>query len=199
MATATALRLGPADHGRALTLAEFLDADVEEGYRYELARGVLDVTHVPDDPHGLIVCFLYELIVRYKMTNPGVVHRFGGGSEIRLWLPGMVSGRNPDVAVVLVGAPKDGRGRRRPSLVFEVVSEGAEARERDYVAKRQEYLAFGLLEYWIIDPIDRRVTVLLRDGDVWVERLFVGDADAEGLVLPGFRVPLAELWAQAQD
>jgi hypothetical protein len=38
LATAT-LRLGPADIGRALTLVEFLDAEVEPGYRYELARG----------------------------------------------------------------------------------------------------------------------------------------------------------------
>ena len=54
---------------------------------------------------------------------------------------------------------------------MEVVSEGAEAHERDYVAKRREYLAFGLREYWIIDPIDRRITVLVRDGDVWIERV----------------------------
>ena len=38
MATTTvALRIGPADHGRAMTLDEFLDAEEEPGYRYELA------------------------------------------------------------------------------------------------------------------------------------------------------------------
>jgi hypothetical protein len=36
MAIAT-LRLGPTDSGRAMTLREYLDAEVEPGYRYELA------------------------------------------------------------------------------------------------------------------------------------------------------------------
>ena len=47
-----ATRIGPADHGRAMTLEEFRDAEEEPGYRYELARGVLEVTEVPNDPHG---------------------------------------------------------------------------------------------------------------------------------------------------
>jgi len=45
MATTT-LRIGPADQGRAMTLDEFLDAEEEPGYCYELARGVLEVTEV---------------------------------------------------------------------------------------------------------------------------------------------------------
>ncbi len=37
MSTVAKLRLGPADQGRHLSLDEFLDADEEPGYRYELA------------------------------------------------------------------------------------------------------------------------------------------------------------------
>ena len=37
MATVTTpLRIRPADHGCPMTLEEFLEAEVEEGYRYEL-------------------------------------------------------------------------------------------------------------------------------------------------------------------
>ena len=32
------LHIGPADHGRALTLEEFRDAEEEGGYRFELGR-----------------------------------------------------------------------------------------------------------------------------------------------------------------
>ena len=49
------LRIGPADNGRVMSLEEFREAEVEEGYRYELARGVLEVSEVPNDPHGKIV------------------------------------------------------------------------------------------------------------------------------------------------
>ncbi len=31
-----ATRLGPADHGRRMSLEAFQDADVEDGFRYEL-------------------------------------------------------------------------------------------------------------------------------------------------------------------
>ncbi len=180
-----------------MTLQEFLEAEEEEGYRYELARGVLEVTEVPNDPHGHVVCNLYDGIARYRQEHPSVILRYGGAGEFRLWLPGMVSGRNPDVAVVLRGAPKDYRKRRIPTLAIEVVSEGGE--ERDYVTKRQEYLAYGLLEYWIVDPHQRRVIVLVRHGDVWAERAFEGEQRIESLVLPGLALPVADLWVDFQD
>jgi Uma2 family endonuclease len=198
LATAT-FRLGPADIGRALTLVEFLDAEVEPGYRYELARGVLEVTEVPNDPHGVIVCLFYDALAAYRRLHPNVIYRYGGAGEFRLVLPTMVSGRNPDVAVVLQGTPKGPRGRRPASFAIEVVSAGGEARERDYVTKRHEYLTYGLVEYWIVDPELRRVTLLTRDGDAWVDRVVEGEGIAEGFALPGFAIPLAELWGEADD
>lgn len=189
-----ATRIGPADHGRAMTLEDFLEADEEPGYRYELARGMLEVTEVPNDSHGNFVCNLYRELGRYDQAQPGQITRFGGAGEFHLWLPGMNSGRNPDVAVVLRGTPKDHRGRRPPSLVFEIVSPGGEA--RDYEAKRQEYLVFGIREYWIVDPIARRVTVLIRNGDVWIERAFADGQQAGSVVLPGFAVSVADLWLE---
>jgi hypothetical protein len=38
---ATMLKLGPADHGRPLTLEEFMSGDYKEGHRYELIEGRL--------------------------------------------------------------------------------------------------------------------------------------------------------------
>jgi len=198
MAT-VATRIGLADHGRAMTLEEFEEAEEEEGYRYELARGVLEVTHVPDDPHGFVACNMLRAISRHDERHRGAILRFGEASSFRLWLPVMISGRNPDIAIVLRGAVKNARGRRPPSIGFEIVSPGAEARERDYVTKREEYLRFGLLEYWILDLELRRVTVLLRDGDAWVERIFNDGQVARGHALPGFAVPVADLWFIPED
>ncbi len=197
MATTSALRIGPADHGRLMTLDEFLDAEETPGYRYELARGVLEVTEVPNDPHGQVVANLYRMIARHDVEHPRRIQRFGGAGEFRLWLPGMISGRNPDVAVILRGAPKDYRGRRIPALAIEVVSRGGEA--RDYETKRQEYLAYGLAEYWVVDPNAKSVTVLTRRGDVWAEKIFKDEQQLESLVLEGLRGTVAELWIDAQD
>jgi Uma2 family endonuclease len=200
MATVTStIIIGPADHGRLMTLEEFLEAEVEEGYRYELARGVLEVTHVPNDPHGVTVWAILQFIAAYNLKYPRVIHRAGGGSEFRFWLPTMISGRNPDVGVVLLGIPKDWRGRRPASLAFEVVSEGTDAHERDYVTKRAEYLAYGLREYWIVDLPTKTVTVLIRDGDSWVEQVYRDDQQAVSLVLPGLAIRLPELWPEVED
>jgi Uma2 family endonuclease len=188
-----ATRIGPADNGRAMTLDEFLEAEEEPGYRYELARGVLEVTEVPNDPHGQIVYNIYHALTHYADAHPGAIRRYGGAAEFRLWIAGMISGRNPDVAVVLKGAPKNPRGRRVPALAVEVVSKGSKS--RDYVIKREEYLAYGLFEYWIVDPEARKVTVLLRDGSAWVERVVEGDQVIPSLVLPGLATKVPDLWA----
>ena len=69
MAT-TRIQIGPADHGRRLTLDEFREAEEEPGYRYELARGVLEVTEVPNDPHGQIVDNLHRERRPLSPTTP---------------------------------------------------------------------------------------------------------------------------------
>ncbi len=197
MATATdRLRLTPADHDRAISLDDYLDAEVENEFRYELARGILEVTNSPDDPHGEIVYHFYLALSAYHQANPQSIRRFGGAGEFHLTMPAMISGRNPDVAVVLRGTPKDPRGRRPASFAIEVVSEGEEARYRDDVTNRQEYLLYGLREYWIVDPELRRVTILVRDGDTWVEKVVTGEESAASVALPGFVVRLADLWPQ---
>jgi Uma2 family endonuclease len=108
----------------------------------------------------------------------------------------MISERNPDLGVVLHGTPKDARGRRRPVLVAEVVSRSSI--QRDYQTKREEYLAGGLLEYWIVDPLKRQVTVLSRRGDVWGEQVFRDEQVIAGFVLPGFATTVAELWIDVE-
>jgi Uma2 family endonuclease len=194
----TTIQIGPADNGRTMTLEEFLEADVLEGYRYELARGVLEVSEVPnEEPHGDVACNVYRAIGRYELHYPGRIRRWGGGNEFRLVIPEMISGRNPDAAVVLKGTPKDARGRRRPALAVEVVSVGGES--RDYETKREEYFVYGLLEYWIVDPQAQKVTVLIRQDEAWVETVFQGDQPIASLVLPGFATTVAELLTEPDD
>jgi Uma2 family endonuclease len=198
MATvAPPLFLRPADHGRTMTLDEFLEAEVEEGYRYELGRGVLEVTQVPDESHGQVVKNLYDAIGHYDRTHPGIVLRYGGGSEFQFLLPALESGRHPDLGVVLRGAPKDWRGRRTAALAAEVVS--ARSGKRDYEIKRDEYLVFGLFEYWIVDPLERKLTLLTRRGDTWSETILRGDQIIASLVLPGLTTTVADLWMDLDE
>ena len=47
----TAVMIGPAEHGKAMSLADFDHAEVLDGYLYELGRGVITVSDVPKPRH----------------------------------------------------------------------------------------------------------------------------------------------------
>ena len=63
-----------------------------------------------------------------------------------------------------------------PRLVVEVVSPGKKNINRDYRYKRSQYEARGIVEYWIVDPIAQRVSVLTRIEGLYEAALFEGDA-----------------------
>ena len=193
----TQIRIGPADHGRRMTLDEFREADEEPGHRYELARGVLEVNAIPKTPHRRVVSTLFSLAAIYQREHPGVIDYFGGGTEVRIWKPGMDMARHPDFGIVFLNAPLDEVGDIRPYLVAEVVSRSSQA--RDYRDKRQDYLDYGVPEYWIVDPSRRQVTVLVRReyeaGADWEERIVPEAGVLESPLLPGLAFPVADLWA----
>ena len=56
-----------------------------------------------------------------------------------------------------------------PVLVAEVVSPGDENRRRDYELKRFQYQQRGIPEYWLINPEQQIVTVLVLEEGEYVE------------------------------
>ena len=196
-------QIGPAHRGLRLTLQEFQEAEWRPGYLYELARGVLVVTKVPRGKHAQVVHNTHELFSDYFRNHPGLVRRIGHGSDVRYVTSLFTSDRHPDLAVLFRQAPADVEGKPLSVLGVEVVSRGKRARRRDYVEKREEYLAVGLLEYWIVDPEERRVTVLIRREAngvaTWAEQTFGGEERIGSGLLPGFAGTVAELWADLDD
>ncbi len=170
----TQTRIGPADHGRRMSLADFDLADGEEGHLYELSSGVITVVDVPGKPHFDQVDEVKRQLYAYRAVHPQAVYRIGGGGEVKLLITGAESERHPDVALYK-RPPDDEDGLWAtwvPDLVIEVVSPGSA--DRDYGEKRDEYLRFGVREYWIIDS-DRgeagELLVLRRVGGRWVEKI----------------------------
>jgi Uma2 family endonuclease len=198
------LRIGPADHGRKMTLEEFWEAEEQPGCLYELARGVLEVSEIPGESHYQVVDNLHEMFSTHRRQHPNLILRIGRGSDVQYVIPELNTARHPDLAVVFRDLPhRDFRGRRMSVLGVEVVSPGSRARDRDYVDKREDYLAVGLLEYWIVDPELRQVTVLARrevEGvAAWDERSFRGEEVIVSTLLPGFEGTVAGLWADLDE
>jgi Uma2 family endonuclease len=86
-----------------------------------------------------------------------------------------------------------------PAIVIEFVSSRKRDALRDYEEKRDEYLAAGVKEYWIIDRF-RRVMTVYRKGLVGPTYDLVTEAQSyQTPLLPGFVLPLAPLLAKADQ
>jgi Uma2 family endonuclease len=159
------------------------------------------VSAVPNDSHGQTVDTIHMRFTGYGLDHPGLIRRVSGASGVEIVIHDSHTTRHPDLAVVFRGKAPNSRGRRMPDLVVEVVSAWKRSRDRIYVAKREDYLAFGILEYWIVDPFERRVTILSRAdaGLGWSERVFDGEDAIVSLLLPGFDAEVGTLWAEAGD
>ena len=175
--------LSPADHGRRMSLAAFDTAHAPEGRRYELSRGTVVVTEVPNRSHGGVVCEIRELFYAHEAKHPGTVRMVLGFSECKLSVEPTESECHPDVAVYRTEPPAEDATAWSvwvPEIVVEVV--GPDTTHHDYVEKAEDYLLFGVGEYWIVDParsviaINRRFrgrweTRQIRDGDTYTTHL----------------------------
>jgi len=160
----------------------------------EYDNGAIEVLPLPTEIHRAILTFLTRALLRYLDPRDGVL-RF---APLRLHV-GVDKYREPDLLVLL---DRDDP-RRAPRYwlgadwVLEVVSPDDPA--RDLVTKRREYAEAGIPEYWIVNPLDRTVTVLtLPSGiDTYSEHgVFRAGGTATSPLLPGFVVVVEEIFAE---
>jgi len=162
----------------------------------ELVDGCLEVLPMPTPLHQSIVKWLFQLLNSY-VTARQLGEVFFAPLRIRLF-PNHI--REPDLVFL---RPERIIGRREPprgaDLAMEVVSEGTENRDRDYKEKRQAYARAGIGEYWIVDPQERRITVLTLEGvDYRLHGEFVPGETATSAMFPGFAVDVAATFAAGE-
>ena len=80
----TAIKIGPADNGRRMSLEEFEQAEEQEGYLYELLRGIITVSDVPNRLHLLIVAAIRNLLQAYMAMHSGRIQIIASGNECKL-------------------------------------------------------------------------------------------------------------------
>lgn len=84
-------------------------------------------------------------------------------------------------------------------LVMEVVSDDDESRARDFERKRRDYAEGRIPEYWIVDPVTERITVLvLADAAYHTHGEFGRGEQAASATLPGFTVDVAAVFDAAR-
>ncbi|MFN0145483.1 MAG: Uma2 family endonuclease [Dehalococcoidia bacterium] len=181
MATATQIRL---------TEEEFLAADWSG---YELVDG-----EPVDIPRGgrdawLAGALFYRIAQFFDRHAVGLI--FPQGTEFKAWPQRPNHLRKPDTMVFVNGRfpgdePPDGTIDIAPDLAAEVVSpnDNAQALEE----KVQEYLDAKVRLVWVIYP-EIRTAHVFRRGEAAARIGPTGSLDGED-VLPGFRLPLADLF-----
>src|SRR5687767_14540716 len=97
--------IGPEDHGRQMTLAEFDHADVRGGHLYELSRGVITVSDVPKKKHMKQANYIRRKLDVYADAHPAVVNAVNSGNDCKILAEGFESERHPDLAVYKTESP----------------------------------------------------------------------------------------------
>jgi Uma2 family endonuclease len=176
-----------------LMTAEELAQLPVDGRHYELVRGaVVEVTPAggrQGENAGQIAGHLWVFVQSH------------GLGRIYVAETGYVLARNPDIVrapdVSFVRADRlppeqerEGFLELAPDLVVEVVSPND--RMRDVADKVLEYLDAGVRLVWVVEPRRRTVTVWTPDRRARI--LTEPDELDGGDVLPGFRLPLVEIF-----
>jgi Uma2 family endonuclease len=160
----------------------------------ELIDGVLVEKAIGFREPRLAVVIARLLDIFVVAGNLGVV--VGPDGMIRLW-PGRM--RAPDVAFFswdrLPGRclPSEPIPTIVPNLAIEVLSQSNTFAEM--LLKRLDYFSTGVQLCWEIDPDDRTVSVYTA-ADAPANVLTEADQLDGGVVLPGFTLPLRELFAE---
>ena len=152
---ATLLKLGLADHGRPLALEEFLAAEGQEGYRYELIGGKVYVSPTPNPPENWAEEWLGELLHAYARAHPEVINYVSGKCRVFVPRAEEVTAPEPDLAAYHAFPRLRGpQGLRwdevSPVLVVKVLVEGDPDKDLDRNVELYRQVP-SLQEYWILD------------------------------------------------
>jgi Uma2 family endonuclease len=186
--------IGPEAAGILLTPRQFDRAEFEEGWRYELIHGVLVVSSTPleqeRDPNEELGRWLRN----YQEDHPD-------GKALDKTLPEhtiyLKRNRRRADRAIWAGLGRLPRRKEIPTVIVEFVSEGKRSWLRDYLEKRDEFLAAGAKEYWVIDRFRREMTVFTRHGKRSREQVIGEKGTYTTPLLPGFELKLARLFQLA--
>lgn len=176
-----------------LTVREY-DALPDDGQRYEILDGRLDMTPAPSEQHQDVAGNLFLLLklwVRARSLGRVIIAPF----DVVLAFDGVVQ---PDLLYISKERASILNGKRAvgaPELVVEIFHHAGALKDTE--VKRQLYARHGVNEYWQVD-LDRksiRVFELTETGYEEHCKAIEGET-ASSKVLPGFLAPWSEVFRQ---
>jgi Uma2 family endonuclease len=184
------------------TLTEWLTYNDGSDTRYELLDGELKPMSLGTGKHGKITKLL-ERALDTEIARLGLewtAERFSIGVQSprgSRW----DTGRIPDLAVVTLQQWEQLQNREAvialneppPILVMEVTSPSTSL--DDYRAKLAEYCVLDIVEYWIVDPLQLKVTVCTLQNGLYDLEEFRGDDRIESLTFKELSLTANQIFA----
>lgn len=191
--SAPSMRLKLADDETEIDLAalqglwsveQYLKLTNQTNRLIEFTDGVIEVLPMPTKYHQAISKLLFLALLAFVERLGGDVFYAPLRVEVR---PGKF--REPDLLLVL--DKDDPRAQdefwRGADLVVEIVS--PDKPKRDTEEKPRDYAEAGIPEYWIVNPLNHTITVLVLDGPSYREHgVFGAGQQAASHLLVGFAV-----------
>jgi Uma2 family endonuclease len=162
--------------------------------RWELIDGApVEMTPAADEPSSVGATMTALLWSHVRARHLGRVYNAEGGFVL---FPDRPTVRVPDVAFVRAerapqSAARKSFPRLAPDLVVEILSPSDRA--SNIVAKVEMYKEAGVPLIWLVDPEQTTITVIANDRPTAVLR--PGETLDGGDIVPGFSVPVAEIFA----
>ena len=180
---------------KPMTLEEYLTYDDGTDTRYELVNGELIAMPTESDLNDRIATFLFATFLQL-----GIAY-YCLSMKAQIAVSGTrATARQPDLMVLSETAAiaLSGANQRLithdmppPLVVVEVVSPKQE--NRDYRHKRTEYAGRQIPEYWIVDAIAQKITVLEWVDGLYEEQVYQGDQAIVSSQFSGLNLTAAQI------
>ncbi len=178
---------------RKMTLEEYLTYDDGTDQRYEFDEGYLIFMPPATGQHELIISFLLTYFSQAIQQQKLDLFAYASGVE---FLTRPQQPRKPDICLISRQQAQTIWGvsailSTPPVLAVEVVS--PESIKRDYQIKLREYAQAGVPEYWIIDPLQEKITVLLLQKGDYLTQEFVGNQVVRSNLFPNWTIQVEQM------
>jgi len=190
------MQLSDLDINKTYTYADYLGWTFDE--RLELIKGkIFDMSPAPGSIHQFISGTLFYELYSYLKNKP--CHVMCAPFDVRLTRKlgddkDITTVVQPDICVVCDPQKIDAKGcLGAPDIVVEILSPGNNKKELQN--KYEVYEEAGVLEYWIIQPIEKTfLKYNLVNGSFQPSRLLTNGDEVITPILPGFVLKLDELF-----
>ncbi len=190
---ATTLRLGPKDHGRAISDEELEFAEYRPGYDYEVIFGRLYVSPAPNPDHDFVEKHILFQLNQYQLQNPDIVGYVTDRARVFVESEEKTTAPEPDLAVYTEGPIDDWR-TVGPIIVGEVLR--GEDIDKDLFRNVKLYWRVpSIQEYWVFDirekPSQPTLLVHRRTRNGWETSEFAASDTYQTPLLPGLTLIIA--------